>query len=366
MSRLVFFCFPLPDFPHHAGEDKNTPHDMGLHSVPHTSHSVIHRLTAILHRFARVRVLVIGDLMLDRYIWGEVERISPEAPVPVVRVTRESLHTGGAANVGANIRALGGNVSVCGVVGKDQAGRRLLQELKGSGVNTAGVISSGKALTTSKTRIIAHSQQVVRLDREHSEGIDSRVRARVRAFVEKHVEEFNVLVVSDYAKGIVDAELLSLLTTLRARRRFLYLIDPKRRNFAYYRGASLVKPNQAEAALAADMDIRDEATLRHAAQRLLDLWQTEAVLVSRGEQGMSLFTRESTATHFSTTAREVFDVTGAGDTVLAACALALGAGATLEEATVVANHAAGVVVSKVGTATVSPTELKTALQEKST
>lgn len=365
MGRLIsrpFFAFSCP--PSLALQDKIKTRDtrMGSYSLSCTPRITHNRLLTVLPCFSQVRVLVIGDLMLDRYIWGDVERISPEAPVPVVRVTRESLHAGGAANVGANIRALGGNVTVCGVIGKDPAGKRLVQELSNTGVSTAGIVGSGNASTTSKTRIIAHSQQVVRLDREQSDGIDARARARVRAFVEKHVGEFNVVVVSDYAKGVVDAELLSLLATLRTQWRFLYLIDPKRRNFAFYRGASLVKPNKAEAALAADIDIRDPSTLRRAAQRLLDLWQTEAVLVSRGEEGMSLFTSAGTGAHFSTTAREVFDVTGAGDTVVATCALALGAGATLEEATVVANHAAGIVVSKVGTATVSPAELRTALQ----
>lgn len=313
--------------------------------------------------FSRVRVLVIGDLMLDRYIWGQVQRISPEAPVPVVRVTHESLHAGGAGNVVANIRALGGTVVACGIVGRDQAGRRLLQEMTASGASTAGVVTSSSVLTISKTRIIAHHQQVVRLDREQRDEPDSRVRTRVRAFLQKHSTEFDVVVVSDYAKGTIDAALLALLAELRARRRFIYLIDPKRRNFAHYRGASLVKPNKEEAGLAVGLEIRDESGLRQAGTRLLDLWQAEAVLISRGEEGMSLFKRTGEGQHFPTMAREVFDVTGAGDTVLATCALALGAGATLEDATILANHAAGMVVGKVGTATVSPAELQTALRK---
>ena len=301
--------------------------------------------------------------MLDRYIWGQVQRISPEAPVPVVQVTRESLHAGGAGNVVANIRTLGGSVVACGIVGKDQAGRCLLQEITASGAGVAGVVTSRVALTTTKTRIIAHNQQVVRLDHEHNDEIDGQVRARVRTFLQKHCAEFDVLVVSDYGKGVVDAKVLALLAELRQRRRFVYLIDPKRRNFAHYRGASLVKPNQEEAGLAAGLEICDEPGLCQAGNRLLDLWQTEAVLISRGEEGMSLFTRAQGAQHFPTMAREIFDVTGAGDTVLATCALALGAGATLEEATVLANHAAGVVVGKVGTATVSPAELQAAVRK---
>jgi rfaE bifunctional protein kinase chain/domain len=316
----------------------------------------------VLKRFSRVRVLVIGDLMLDRYIWGHVERISPEAPVPVVRVTHESTHAGGAGNVVANVRALGGNVEACGIVGRDPAGRRLAQELSGIGAGVAGIVASQMATTTSKTRIIAHSQQVVRLDREQKGEVDDRVQARLRAFVQQRVDNCNVVVVSDYGKGVIDAELLTLLATQRQQHRFIYLIDPKRRNFAHYCGASLVKPNKEEAGLAAGVEIHDEAGLLLAGERLLNLWQAEAILVSRGEEGMSLFKPYGKAQHFPTTAREVFDVTGAGDTVLATCALALGAGATLEEATILANHAAGIVVGKVGTATVSPRELAGALQ----
>ena len=321
------------------------------------------KLSTFLRRFAQVRVLVIGDLMLDRYIWGKVDRISPEAPVPVVRVTRESLHAGGAGNVVANIRALNGSVVACGAVGKDQAGQRLRRELTTLGAGVQGVITSRSTVTTSKTRIIAHSQQVVRLDREESDILDTRVRSQLRRFVQRRIADFHVLVISDYGKGVVDAEFLSLLSELRERHRFVYLIDPKRRNFAHYRGATLVKPNREEAGIAAGIEIRNERDLSQAGAHLLQFWRTEAVLVSRSEEGMSLFKRHGIPQHFPTTTREVYDVTGAGDTVLATCALALGAGATLEEATILANHAAGVVVGKVGTATVSPAELQAALQE---
>lgn len=318
--------------------------------------------TRVLGRFPRVRVLVIGDLMLDRYIWGQVERISPEAPVPVVRVTRESLHAGGAGNVAANIRSLGGAVLTCGVIGRDQAGRRLQQELNALGTDTTGMLASRTTATTNKTRIIAHNQQVVRLDREQSESLDLRVRSQLHRFVQQQVQDCDVVVVSDYGKGVIDADLLTQLAELRERHGFMYVIDPKRRNYAYYRGATLVKPNQEEAGQATGIDIRSEANLHQAGTQLLDLWQAEAILVSRSEAGMSLFKRGAKIQHFPTTAREIFDVTGAGDTVLATCALALGAGATLEEATILANHAAGIVVGKVGTATVTPNELKAALR----
>jgi D-beta-D-heptose 7-phosphate kinase/D-beta-D-heptose 1-phosphate adenosyltransferase len=326
------------------------------------------RLTSRLDRFAQIRVLVIGDLMLDRYIWGQVERISPEAPVPVVRVTRESLHAGGAGNVVANIRALGGQVVACGTVGKDQEARYLLREFTSVGASTEGVIASPSIPTISKTRIIAYSQhqsqQLARLDREQSTEVEPRVRGRIHAFVRQHLTDCDVVIVSDYGKGLIDAELLDFLAVQREQKRFVYVIDPKQRNFSYYRRASLVKPNKEEAALAAGLEIHDEAGLDQAGGRLLDLWQSEAVLVSRGSAGMSLFKRQGSTQHFPTTAREVFDVTGAGDTVVATCALALSAGATFEEATILANHAAGIVVGKVGTATVSLDELAVAVREK--
>lgn len=337
---------------------------MARTSAIRTPPSALKNLATLLGHFPSVRVLVIGDLMLDRYIWGRVERISPEAPVPVVRVTRESLHAGGAGNVVANIRALGGMVIACGVIGQDQAGQRLKQELSVIGADAAGIVASSATVTTSKTRIIAHSQQVVRLDQEESEIPHDRVRTQLRRFVQRHINDFDVLVISDYGKGVIDAELLSLLAKLRERRQFVYLIDPKRRNFTHYRNATLVKPNKEEAGHAAGIEIHNESGLQQAGTRLLELWHAEAVLVSRGEEGMSLFKREGSAQHFPTAAREVFDVTGAGDTVLATCALALGAGATLEEATILANYAAGIVVGKVGTATASPTELRAALRER--
>lgn len=320
-------------------------------------------IRAVLERFSGVRVLVVGDVMLDRYLWGQVERISPEAPVPVVRVADESLRAGGAGNVITNIRALGGQVIACGLVGRDQDGRRLVQELAASGAEVSGLLLSRSMATISKTRIIAHSQQVVRLDREPRHAIDSRVLARLCAFVRGHISGCDVVVVSDYGKGAIDAELLGLLAKLRRQYGFVYVIDPKPPNFAHYRGASVVKPNLAEAGQAAGLVIHDEASLAEAGTRLLDRWQTPAVLISRGEDGLSLFQVGRAVRHFPTVAREVFDVTGAGDTVQATCALALGAGTCLETATIFANHAAGVVVGKVGTATISPAELRTVLYE---
>jgi D-beta-D-heptose 7-phosphate kinase/D-beta-D-heptose 1-phosphate adenosyltransferase len=319
---------------------------------------------AAVARFRRVKVLVAGDLMLDHFVWGTVERISPEAPVPVVQVTAESRRLGGAANVVHNIRALGGAVAACGVVGSDAAGRDLLEELRRIGAEVGGVVQSRHAVTTRKTRIIAHQQQVVRLDREDGQRRDSRAAARARGFLLAHLGDADVVVISDYGKGLVTPALLAALAAMRRRRPFPLLIDPKKANFAHYRGASLLTPNRDEASQAAGIEIRDAASLARAGATLLERWQADAVLITRGEQGMSLFARGVPARHFPTVARHVFDVTGAGDTVVAACALALGAGASLEAAAVLANHAAGIVVGEVGTATVTAAQLRADLRER--
>ena len=324
------------------------------------------RLGELVRRFPGVRVLVVGDLMLDRFVWGSVQRISPEAPVPVVQVTRQEARPGGAGNVVSNIAALGGRAATCGVVGRDAAGDHLVGSLRALGAGTDGVVVARGAETTQKTRIIAHHQQLVRLDREQLTGPDGVGVRRVRDYVLGQRARYDVLAVSDYGKGAVGPDLLGALAEARARRDFTWVVDPKPVNFAHYRRATLVKPNRDEAAAAAGVEIRDAATLRLAGERLLARWEAGAVLISRGEEGMALFKRArsgrgAVVEEFPTAAREVFDVTGAGDTVLAACALVLGAGGTLEEATMLANLAAGVAVGKVGTVAVTAAELRAAI-----
>jgi D-beta-D-heptose 7-phosphate kinase/D-beta-D-heptose 1-phosphate adenosyltransferase len=320
------------------------------------------RLRELVRRFGGIRVLVIGDLMLDQFVWGDVSRISPEAPVPIVRVRRQEARPGGAGNVVSNVVALGGRAAACGFVGRDAAGRALLAALNGAGGAPAGIVTSAALATTSKTRVIAHQQQVVRFDHDADHGdLPARLAARLRAWVARHVHAFPVVVVSDYGKGVVTPALLDDLARLRARHGFAYVIDPKRPNFPYYREATLVKPNLGEASAAAGIDIEDRATLAEAGRRLLERWRADAVLISRGEAGMTLFKRGHRARHFPTAAHEVYDVTGAGDTVLATCALALAAGGSVEEAAILANYAAGIVVGKVGTATASVRELRRAL-----
>ncbi len=323
------------------------------------------RLGRLVRRFAGTRVLVIGDLMLDEFVWGDVSRISPEAPVPIVRVRRRESRPGGAGNVVSNLVALGGRADACGFVGRDAAGRALLVGLADAGGGLAGVIASASLATTSKTRVMAHQQQVVRFDHDADHrAAPPRLLRRLRAWIEAHARRYAVIVVSDYGKGVVTPELLATLAGLRARHGFAYVIDPKRPNFPHYRGASLVKPNVLEASVAAGLEISDRPTLVEAGRILLDRWQADSILISRGEEGMTLFKAGARAHHFATVAQEVYDVTGAGDTVLATCALALAAGGTFEEAAILANHAAGVVVGKIGTATVSARELQRALSDR--
>jgi D-beta-D-heptose 7-phosphate kinase/D-beta-D-heptose 1-phosphate adenosyltransferase len=319
------------------------------------------RWKSVVERFPTVRLLVVGDVMLDQFIRGRVSRISPEAPVPVVQVTGETFHLGGAANVAANVRALGGRASIVGVVGADGHGRRVARELAAIGVSAAGLVRVGGVETIRKTRILAHQQQVVRLDHE-PERLPRRLARVVTARVLRAFGDVDGIVVSDYNKGVVTHELLERLAA-RPNARPLVFVDPKQSNFGHYANVTLLKPNLEAAGAAAGIEIVDDRTLGDAGARLLERWQSDAVLVSRGEHGMTLFRRGRPMAHFPTTAREVYDVTGAGDTVLATAALARAAGASFEDAAVLANCAAGVVVGKLGTATATAEELCAAIDD---
>lgn len=327
--------------------------------------SRVNRLLSLLNRFHRSRLLVVGDLILDRFIWGDVDRISPEAPVPVLRVTSESFRLGGAANVINNVKSMGGRVIVCGVVGRDEAGRRLLRGLEEIGVSTAGVFVEKSFQTTQKSRIIARPrhQQIVRLDRENDGEIPEKVPQEIRQFITRHAGRCSGIVISDYGKGVIHPELLQLVADLIDKKHLLCVADPKKENFKGYRNVTLVTPNREEAAQAAGIEIRDEDSLREAGRRLLQMWQARAVLITRGPEGMSLFRPGREMRHFSTEPREIFDVTGAGDTVVAACSLALATRSTYEEAAVIANLAAGLVGDEVGTVAVSLQKLRRAIQD---
>jgi D-glycero-beta-D-manno-heptose-7-phosphate kinase len=320
------------------------------------------RARRLLEAMAGERVLVLGDVMLDEFIWGRVARISPEAPVPVVEVARQSFHLGGAGNVACNVRALGGRAVLAGVVGNDAAGERVRQALGEAEVETALAISDRGRPTTLKTRIIAHHQQVVRADREQADDIDDDLESEVVSSVRQAIGSCRALVISDYQKGMITARLMKAILPLARRRGIPVLVDPKVRHLAFYRGVTLVTPNQLEAEQATGIRIRTADDLDAAGARILKLVGCEAALVTRGEHGMSLFERDKRPAHVKTAAREVFDVTGAGDSVIATVALALCAGARLAEAAVLANYAAGVVVGKLGTATASPEEVLAAAE----
>ncbi len=320
-------------------------------------------LQKYLARFPAARVLVFGDVMVDEYVWGTVSRISPEAPVPVVAVRGESVKAGGAANVAANIAALGGSVQLVGVVGDDPAAERLDHELEQAGVKADGLVVDPGRPTTVKSRVVAGSQHVVRFDRESDAPLSPATRAQLLAQVQAGLAAAQVLLISDYAKGVVSPPLIQRILREAQRRGLPVAVDPKVQHVPLFRGVTVVAPNHHEAAAAAHILVRQEADLLRVGRRLLQRLRARAVLITRGEQGMALFEAAKPVRHIPTFAREVYDVTGAGDTVMAALALALAAGAPLAAAAILANYAAGVVVGKRGTAIVSREELMQALQD---
>ncbi len=318
------------------------------------------KAATILKNFSRSRILVIGDLILDRYIWGKVSRISPEAPVPVVEVMADNFMLGGAANVANNVAALGGGVTVAGVAGKDRAGEVLKSLLDGKDIRSA--LFEDARPTTVKTRVIAHNQQVVRFDREDKNRVSGKVLGEVIAFLNQAIHEHDAVIVSDYRKGMVSRDLIEgILKSVRRQKRLL-AVDPKVGHFHCYRGVSVITPNLMEASQGSGVEIKDEKSLVKAGRTLMKKLSCRAVLITRGEAGMSLFEKEK-VTHIPTVARHVYDVTGAGDTVIAAFTLACVSGASMQEAAVIANHAAGIVVGEVGTAVVTRERLLESLKE---
>jgi rfaE bifunctional protein kinase chain/domain len=300
--------------------------------------------------------------MIDEYVIGDAARISPEAPVPVVEVQEESFRVGGAANVARNLATLGGKVELLALVGKDDRADRLRAALAQQGIDPQGLVTDAARPTTLKTRIIAARQQIVRVDRESRDAMQGELRERFMARVREAMARVGGVLVSDYGKGVVDLELMREIA-LAARERGLFVaVDPKESHFYQYRHVSIVTPNVHEAARGTRVVIRDLATLEQAGRQLLAELESEAVLITRGREGMSLFRKDEATLHIPVMAREVYDVTGAGDTVVATFTLARVAGATLEEAAVLSNAAAAVVVGKMGTAAVTPEELANAIE----
>ena len=314
------------------------------------------RASEILETLRDRNIIVLGDVMLDEFVWGDVTRISPEAPVPVVDVRRESVHLGGAANVLANLVSLGARGSVVGVVGNDAAGERLKTELRDLGAQDHCLIVDEARPSTIKTRIIAHSQLVVRADRESRTQVNGKLEEKIVACLKDALREADAFVVSDYDKGVVTPAILREILPF-AYERVPVLIDPKLRNFNSYRPATLVTPNHLEALRMSDSEDTSDDGSHHAAKVIREKLGCDAVLITRGDRGMMLLEADGQPVYVKTAAREVYDVTGAGDTVIAALAAALATGGTMLEAASLANHAAGIVVGKVGTATATAAEL---------
>ncbi len=321
------------------------------------------RARQIVENFANRRIVVLGDLMLDEFIWGEVRRISPEAPVPVVEVRRETLNLGGAGNVVSNLRALGARAVPIGIIGADEAAMRIRERFVDVGAETEGLITDPSRPTTRKTRIVAHSQQMVRADREDRSPIDHHIEAMVLNAVRNAMAAADALIISDYDKGLLTPELLADSISAAHDLGKPVCLDPKIKNFSSYREVDLITPNQLEAELASGIEITDHDSLVAAAQSIRRMLTCGNVLITRGEHGMSLLEDNDELTTIPTVAREVYDVTGAGDTVIATLTLGMTSGAGLKDAAVIANHAAGVVVAKIGTATVSIQELLDALTD---
>lgn len=319
------------------------------------------RLVEAISSFAGCSVLVIGDLMLDTFIWGDVQRISPEAPVPVVEVMDETQLLGGSANVVRNVAALGAQVVVTGIVGDDWAGRKLRELFGEIGVTTDGLIVENDRPTTSKTRIIARNQQVVRFDKERRIPLQGNALAKVLSFLKNGLSRVDALLVSDYGKGMITRELMDGIRSLRREHRFPVIVDPKVQDKDLYRGVTMVTPNHHEASRMSGMAVYDGETLARAGKRLLQELECEMLLITRGKEGMSLFLQDDDTVDIPTVARRVYDVTGAGDTVLATVSLGLVAGLSPVEAATLANIAAGIVVGEVGTAAISSSQLMQAI-----
>jgi len=329
-------------------------------------------LKTIIRRFNKANILVIGDLILDEYIWGNVERISPEAPVPVVWANRRTYEPGGAANVANNIRSLDGKVYLLGVTGKDKNRGVLLSELKKRKIPIEGIFIESLRHTTLKTRIIAGHQQVVRVDWEHTEALSKALNEKILRFIQKNINKFDAIIIEDYGKGVINMHLLEELISLACVHKKIITVDPKEEHFQYYRGVSSITPNRKELENAIrNLKIKDttnrfkinsdrlftDRQIDSAAKEILSYLDLESLLLTLGEYGMRLFEKNGRITNIPTVAQEVFDVSGAGDTVIATFTLGLCAGASQLEAAHIANYAAGIVVGKIGTATTTRKEL---------
>jgi len=319
------------------------------------------RLREILDGFPNQHVLVVGDVMLDHYLWGATKRISPEAPVPVVSVESETYRPGGAANVAYNLRILGANVTIAGLIGNDDNAKHLTNTLSESGVNTSGLIVDPNRPTTTKTRVMGHTQyrqqqQMLRVDRETTTPIDDTLRNQLTEAI-INTQSIGAIFVSDYAKGVVTIPFMVAIRQIKRQHNYPVIADPKGRTFDKYHGVTAISPNQSEALGAFNLDEADETTVIEIGHRLIKQFELTQVYMTRSEKGVALFEQDGKVTHIPATARDVFDVSGAGDTTAAVYTLALLSDASPAESAYIGNLAGGIVVGKVGVDTVSIEEI---------
>ncbi len=323
-------------------------------------------LKSYVDRFTQARVFVVGDIIMDEFLWGDVSRISPEAPVPVVNVNRETRMLGGAANVIRNMASLGARPVLCGVVGSDSAGEEILSALHRMRLRTDGVIRERERPTSIKTRVVAHQQQVVRFDRETLKEIEADSADQLLDFIKQNMEEMDAVVISDYGKGVISDPMMTGLNRLVRSvpgKSVIISVDPKIGNFEYYQGVDVITPNHHEAGVYCGFAITDEASLMRAGTRMLSTLNCRSVLITQGREGMTLFEQGGEVTHIPTVAKRVFDVTGAGDTVIGTISLGLATGLDLKSAAILSNFAAGIVVGEVGTSAVDVGGLKKAITQ---
>jgi D-beta-D-heptose 7-phosphate kinase/D-beta-D-heptose 1-phosphate adenosyltransferase len=313
-------------------------------------------------KFDRCNILVVGDLMVDEYLWGDVERISPEAPVQVVTIKDEDFSLGGSGNVVNNVVALGAKVSAVGVIGTGRDGQLLLNKLNELGVDIAGIFQDSNRPTTRKTRIIASNQHVLRIDRETKESISEPAFEAIAKYLEDKIPDVDVVLISDYGKGLITEALMARLIAAAQKHKKITIADPKGLDFSKYSGVSLITPNKKEAALASGIEVVDEKTLIEAGNKILQRVGIDKLLITCGKDGMVLFDRNKAPYKIRAETRQVYDVSGAGDTVLAVFGLSVASGISFEDGAALANTSAGIVVGKVGTATVSRQELSSALK----
>lgn len=318
------------------------------------------QLEGILDRFPGKRIAVIGDLMLDRYYWGAVRRVSPEAPVPVVEVESESVRLGGAANVANNIRSLGGMPVVIGIVGDDYIGTVLRDLVQEAGFDGSGLVVDASRPTTVKTRVIAQGQHVVRIDNESKAACSAQLREQLIAVVRKEIPGLDGIIIEDYNKGVVSKEIIDDVTALARIHNTIITVDPKFDNFLQYRHVTVFKPNRREAEEVLGGRLRSEEEIEGAGKKLLELLGAKNILLTRGEDGMSLFESNGGILHLPTVAPNVQDVSGAGDTVISTLTMALASGAPIREACILANCASGVVVGEIGIVPIRPEDLRAA------